>query len=362
MHSGDEFVGRGGASFLVHDGDWQTPAITEQWAFNRARELLPARSGFAYLAFPWATLIDRLQTGENAEELLSALRRLTTPAGSYKRVVTVCQHILFDRYLHLFAGCGVTDVFWSHHHTKRKSAHSKYKVNVYPFPLYPANSPGLAAYRVGKTYDFSFVGATSNRHYIDIAREIIGQELDGLPNSLVRMREKWHYQEVVYDHQIFRRKSEVQDPLTNPEAFEYRDALAKSHFVLCPSGSGANSLRLWEAIDCGAIPIILSPTYIPPGNARLWQQASLSFSVSRSEIARIPQIVSTLLDDTDRMKGFVSATKQLRLLYGRDVFVHDILMMFMGALSEHPQESGRWSGALWSRIQSWVGLARARPA
>lgn len=361
--NGNEFLGRGGASFLAYDRDWQTPAITEQWAFDRALELLPQRSGFVYIAFPWATLIDKLQTHQDSDQLLAALGDIASKANKYTRVVTVCQHVLFQKYLSIFEKCGITDVFWSHLHSDSHSASADSSIKLHPFPLYPVNSPGLGASSIPKRHNFSFIGATSNQHYIDDAREIIAKELSSSPFSLVRMRNKWHYQEAVYDYQILNKISQFQDPLHTPEALEHREALATSHFVLCPSGSGANSLRLWEAIDCGAIPVIVSPSYVRPGNPLLWEQATLSFGTDSAEILKIPKTINELIANTDTMEKYISGVKQLRLLYGRDTFIYDILTMFIQPdydLSRRTHSKKGKFGRMIRSIAGWGSLKFAK--
>ena len=42
--------------------------------------------------------------------------------------------------------------------------------------------------------------------------------------------------------------------------------LLNSKYTLCPSGSGPNSIRLWESLACGSIPIILSDTLDLPSH------------------------------------------------------------------------------------------------
>ena len=37
-----------------------------------------------------------------------------------------------------------------------------------------------------------------------------------------------------------------------------------SKFTLCPSGNGVNSIRIWEAMKYGSIPVILSNTLLLP--------------------------------------------------------------------------------------------------
>lgn len=65
----------------------------------------------------------------------------------------------------------------------------------------------------------------------------------------------------------------------------YTDTMAESQFVLCPRGIGPASLRLYETIEAGRIPVIISDSWVPP------PQIDWSFAVRIPEwdIASIPR-------------------------------------------------------------------------
>ena len=52
----------------------------------------------------------------------------------------------------------------------------------------------------------------------------------------------------------------------------YNNILLNSRFSLCPSGTGPNSIRFWESLACGSIPILLSDTLELPYH-ELWDNA-----------------------------------------------------------------------------------------
>ena len=52
------------STIIAFDHHWQTPAKTEQHAYERLKALNSLGKGYLYIAFPWATLIDFLQTGK----------------------------------------------------------------------------------------------------------------------------------------------------------------------------------------------------------------------------------------------------------------------------------------------------------
>lgn len=318
--------GRQGGTFLVHDADWQTPAITEAHAYCRAFESMPAAAGVAYLAFPWATLIDQIQQGRDSSRLQQALDALAVVARGHDRVVTVCQHVFMGLCGPLFRQAGVTDIFWAHAR-KGPVGEGFDGITIAPFPLFPVNSPGPEARCVPKRHLFSFVGARPNPFYMDDARPFIFDELSDVPDGLVISRDEWHFHQAVYEHQIRQTVAAIEDPLRNAAAAEYREVMAESIFVLCPSGTGPNSLRLWEAIDCGAIPVIISPLYEPPGDLALWRHGTLSADGTRDALRRLPGILQRLAADEERLARMRGLIGELRARYGSDTFVHDVVAL-----------------------------------
>jgi hypothetical protein len=73
----------------------------------------------------------------------------------------------------------------------------------------------------------------------------------------------------------------------------YAETLAASHFVLCPRGAGAGSIRFFEVMAAGVAPVLLSDEYeLTPGPA--WDQFLLR--VRERDIARLPEILDPLLE------------------------------------------------------------------
>lgn len=83
------------------------------------------------------------------------------------------------------------------------------------------------------------------------------------------------------------------DPMqTSKYAFQklYTDTIAGSKFILCPRGIGPASLRLYETIEAGRVPVIISDTWVAP------PQIDWSFAVRVPEwqVADIPDILNEL--------------------------------------------------------------------
>jgi len=73
----------------------------------------------------------------------------------------------------------------------------------------------------------------------------------------------------------------------------YTDTMAASKFVLCPRGIGPASQRLFETMEAGRIPVIISDSWVEPPQVN-WDFA---VRVPESQIAGIPQRLASLEDE-----------------------------------------------------------------
>jgi hypothetical protein len=324
-------------AFTAFDQAWQYPAITEQHAYRRLRRLWsPTSTSFCYVGFPWATAIDHLQCNTpEGPKWLERIQELAKKLSCDRRNVTVCQHVLLKRFLPLLAECGITDIFWSH--TTKADAHNRSDsgIALHPFPLFPVqlirNSTSIAAKRVL----FSFLGAQTDRHYLTPARTWIFRHLATHPVGHVKQRDQWHYHEVVYKTQIFRSDSAKQSVSAEDQAAaEFRDVLLHSVFSLCPSGSGPNSIRLWESLGAGAIPVIISDTLALPGPAALWEEAAVFCPETEEAIKALPVQLATMAEDAELLERKRLAMRQLWMQYGPDCFVPDVLKLLVDEHSD----------------------------
>jgi hypothetical protein len=58
-------------------------------------------------------------------------------------------------------------------------------------------------------------------------------------------------------------------------AAEYLQAIRDSWFTLCPTGSGPNSIRIFESLCLGSIPIVLTRDLRLSGPQAVWERAAL---------------------------------------------------------------------------------------
>lgn len=309
-----------GPHFAHSEEHWQYPAITEKHAAQKLSGLLAPSHDKAYFAFPWATLFDLMASAKDRRHMLtSILGSMKKKIEGRKRVFTVCQHINMPKYHEIMIMAGITDVFWSH---CVKGQDNIGGMNVYPFPLFPVQTKKL---NPEPACLFSFVGSGATHPIRSKIIELLTNEKDGR----VIDRGLWHYRGVVYRNQIGNSQTPECDmeQMRKNEA-EYLEIMSSSLFSLCPRGSGPNSIRLWESVECGSIPVIISDDHRLPGHPVLWREAAVF--VSESSIESIPRILRSLAGDKASMERRRLALGRIRLEYGKDSFVTDIAKRWGG--------------------------------
>ncbi len=325
------------ASLVSYDNEWQYPVITEKHAFDRMRQmqgLIPEDS--AYVGFPWATLIDNLvNRPAEVSGFLRQLDHMKLGLNGRKHVATVCQHIKMLRFQDIFAKLGVTDLFWSHKVVGQDHLPDYPHVKLHPFPLYPAQVEGEPVIdSARRRFLFSFVGARARDFYLTQVRTYILEELSDHPAGYVVGRGGWHYNKVVYDHQIMG-QAKTADGLVNDQAsLEFIETLKASDFSLCPSGSGPNSIRLWESIGAGAIPVIMADTLELPGPRALWELAAVFCREDREAVRALPARLEEIASDENLMRAKRHAVRQLWMLNSPQFFVPDIAECFVSEVGD----------------------------
>jgi hypothetical protein len=104
--------------------------------------------------------------------------------------------------------------------------------------------------------------------------------------------EQWHFHGAVYEHQI--NGKPLADVYKIDESVtEYNEVLSDSVFALCPGGAGRNTIRLWEAMAVGAIPVLIDePPLFPQGGSLPpidWDKIVIQLSVE--DIPNLPLIL-----------------------------------------------------------------------
>jgi hypothetical protein len=294
---------------------WQFPARTEAVAaqLHAALPEVALVDGWIdlYLGLPWATWIDvSARRDETLTDIQKELAMQRVRIGGYRavlracgvelRVHTVCQHIDWRRLVVHWRDIGITDLWLSHAAGARPGSGDS-TFTIHPWHLYavnvedPTRRAGLDVGRdpAGKSLLASFVGAHADHYVSDTRLRLLS--LDGIPGFHVEVNRRWHLEDVVYRHQVQGRPladcHRVDESVTR-----YNEVLSDSVFSLCPAGAGANTLRLWESLAVGSVPVILGPPPLMPAGGTLapidWD--AIVLTVADDQIPELPRILRSI--------------------------------------------------------------------
>lgn len=299
---------------------WQYPARTEAVAWERhAAKSSPEGSSDGlnlYIGLPWATWIDlelkQAWPQQSLSTLSRELARLRLWISGFRhaleqekivlRVHTVCQHIDWRRMLPLWLRLGITDIWLSHCPRKREAE----PLRLHPWALYavnaedPSRTVGLQSTTPASARPLlaSFIGAHMP-HYLSKIRLQLG-DLANEPAFLIKISDEWHFEKCVYQEQIGGVPSST---LSVSESVRlYNEALSQSIFSLCPAGAGPNTVRLWESLAVGTIPVLL-------GDAPLLPELNFPNDLDWNSI-----VVQTYNDDLARLPNFLRSFSEAELL------------------------------------------------
>lgn len=124
----------------------------------------------------------------------------------------------------------------------------------------------------------------------------------------------------------------------------YREVMGRSKFVLCPRGSGTSSFRLFEALACGRVPVVVSDDWVAPQGID-WQTCSVR--VPEREVSTIPDRLEALEPEWCGLSA--AARSVYREWFADDVWFHRVVehcreLRDCGAVGLRPQWSDR---SLW---------------
>jgi hypothetical protein len=148
----------------------------------------------------------------------------------------------------------------------------------------------------------SFIGVHLD-HYLSDVRLRLRRFADEPGFSIRASEGKWHFEDVVYGHQVHG-DALAQAYKVDASVGEYNRLLSDSRFALCPAGAGPNSLRLWEALASGAVPVLLGPQPALPAGGSLppidWDEIVLR--VPDEALDDLPRQLRALPIDTVRQR------------------------------------------------------------
>ena len=264
---------------------WQYPCTTEKQAFDN-HQALPGGANIdaanrvvhAYLGLPWATYIDKRRFPREVlaylRPRLMSLRSLAIANGYELALHTVCQQIYWRHLIHQFRDLGITDLHTSHCERSSNQERERCGFRIHSWPLIapnienPDRTMGLT---IGKPtperrYLASFIGAHMQHYRSDVRVQLLeATRRDGGSDLLFELVDEWHFNKIVYTDQVGSRPVRVSDTEQHDaRTRRYNEVLSDSVFSLCPEGAGPNTLRIWESLATGAIPVIIADDWLPP--------------------------------------------------------------------------------------------------
>jgi len=281
---------------------WQMPAKTELDALERHylinSPFIEGKVAHVYIGLPWASFIDQYKFHPNLKDRaipLSLIGLLGTRIRTAKKILdslglslqvhTVCQQIYWQDIDDVFLRVGITDLWLAH---KVRGIDSHKNLQLHSWPLFavnikdPKRRVGLKEIPIeNRSYFGSFIGAHMG-HYLTDIRLQIGKQLSSLEGYYIKIKKMWHFNDLVYNKQINLEVDGFKNENEN-SLIEYNQVLSNSQFSLCPLGAGLNTLRLWESLAVGSIPVILADGYELPlietadGHQFKWDECLVHF-------------------------------------------------------------------------------------
>jgi hypothetical protein len=235
---------------------WQKPVITEYQIFKNLsnNKIIP----YNYIAFPWANLIDSIHHIKTIKYryLYDILQKYENPLNL--NFFTIIQHIDFRKHFEIYKILNIKYIFTPHRLISDNILEEKYDIKIIPISLFPVQYNKL--YKIiditNRKIFASFIGFYNQKIYISDIRLKIFNIFSNYNDCLIKETKEWHYQSHVY-------KDKINEDLDKYE-YDYKLSLSQSIFSLCPSGSGPNSIRIWESMSYGTIPVILADNLVLP--------------------------------------------------------------------------------------------------
>ena len=277
----------------IFDLFWQYPVITEKKFYEQNKQFKN------YIGIPWATIIDK-------NVPLQQLYNTIKPYIIMHNNITCCQHIYFKKLIPLMQMLGIKILYTPH---KLKHENKILDIEIRACPLYAVNIEdntrnALFAHMTNddftnakREYLYSFQGGFNNKYLTNIRPNIFLMKHP--KNTYIKNTGGWHFENMVYN-QKQNSKGELQiseDCKKNNKS--YNEILLQSRYSLCPSGSGPSSIRFWEALAVGSIPILLSdtldlPIYTKHGG---WQEAILQ--INEKDVEKLPEILNEISSEKE---------------------------------------------------------------
>jgi hypothetical protein len=149
--------------------------------------------------------------------------------------------------------------------------------------------------RAGRVFSYSYVSASGRHSNPYVSEAGIGKSLlfsfQGGSTSLLRKRMfnlRYHRPDVLIENTSAYYHWDLSQPNREERQQRYAQTIASSRFVLCPRGAGSGSIRLFEVMQAGVAPVLISDEYLLPVNVP-W--GTFLIRIAERDIARLPELL-----------------------------------------------------------------------
>ena len=252
-------------------------------------------SDFNYIAVPWTQILNSHWLDFPGRQPRDEyFKHLSKQKIEQKNNFTVCQHDSYMQLREYFKHLNITKVFAC-------AAYDYDRINgvdIIPMPYINT----FSFQEKEKDILVSFLGSVTHESRETIKRNIQGDN--------IIFRDTYH---ITSD--FFEKNNKLE------EEQEYENILSRSRFSLCPRGSNPNSVRFWESLAAGAIPILISDNYKLPD----WDWDSTIIRIKESDLNNLnyDQLKNIILRVEDEDK------RRINCLKAYDFFKHENYKLYI---------------------------------
>ena len=285
---------------------WEYPVITEKAFYMQNKQ------DDQFFGFPWACLWQKIsqinahgpsETSTVLQTQLDSIYQTLYNIRGEQIYYTCCQQVAFRQFIPLWQCLNIRTVYAVH---KTMGEDVIGGITIKPCPLYAVNIEDKSKNKIFQDADlltkerdiiYSFAGA-HNHDYISNIRIRIFQ-MKHPPHTYIRNTGTWHFAGIVFSEKQNIKGELNIDAKYTENTKKYNELLLRSRYTLSPSGAGPNSIRFWEALGAGSIPILLADTLDLPAH-ELWEKAILR--VAEKDLENIPTLLGQISLEEERKR------------------------------------------------------------